>query len=108
MKKKDKEIKKADSKHLEEEFEGYTIEELRYQRALLALKKEFAKEKAMKETQQIKEQIPLLNGRTQSAGSFTSGLLGKFMKGLGFADYLILGYQALRIGRKMGTLFKKK
>lgn len=103
---KDTDKKKA-ADHKDEEFKGYTIEELRYQRALIALKKEFMKEKALKQTNEIRDQIPLLNGKMPSGKTYSSGLLGKIMRGLDLADYLMLGFQGIRIVKKLGGIFRK-
>lgn len=102
--------KQAHKKSLnpEEDFKGYTMEELKYQRALLALKKEYLKEKALHTVAAVKEEIPVLNGQSAISGLQSKGLLGKIFKTLSFADYLLLGVQGLRIGRKIGTMFKRK
>lgn len=91
-----------------DEFNGYTLDELRYQRALLLIKREFLREKAVKETQKIKNQIPLVNGKSSLSEITPKGVLGKLVRGLDFADYLLLGFQALRIGKKVGSIFRKK
>lgn len=90
----------------EHEFKGYSMDELRYQRALLLVRREFVREKALKETRKIREQLPFVGSGHSSAQP--SGLIGKVMKGLSFADYFILAVQALRIGRKLSSKFKKK
>lgn len=92
----------------EQEFKGYTMDELRYQRALVALKKEFLREKAIKQTKEIKEQVPLLNGKAPSIGGGSRGIMGKLIKGLSFTDYILLGFQMLKIGKKIGSIFGKK
>ena len=92
----------------EEDFKGYTMEELKYQRALLLIKREFLREKALRETKKIKSQIPLLNGQSGLSSFPVNGIMGKMMKGLGFADYLVLGIQAVKIGKKIGSLFRRK
>ena len=92
----------------ESEFQGYTMEQLRYQRALLLVKREFMRDKALKETKKIKEQIPVINGKSAFSGVTPRGIIGKLVHGLDFADYLLLGFQAVRIGRKVGGLFRRK
>lgn len=91
-----------------EEFKGYTLDELRYQRALLLVKREFLREKALKETNAIKERITGNNGKWGLGLFSPKGIAGKLIRGLDFADYFILGYQALRIGKKLGGMFRKK
>lgn len=92
----------------EEDFKGYTLDELRYQRALLLLKKEFLKEKALKETKVIKDHIPVLNGKSPLNSISPSGLVGRVMKGLNYADYLMLGFALFNSGKKIFSLFRKK
>ena len=107
MKNKNKESKAASHNNKEEEFKGYTIDELRYQIALLALKKEFMKEKALANTQAVKEQIPMLNGKSPLSAITPRGIMGKIVKGLSFSDYFLLGLQALMIGKKVTGIFKR-
>lgn len=89
------------------EFKGYSIEELRYQLALLTIKKEFLREKAMESTSEIKKQIPGINGKSPLSGITPSGIVGKIVRGLNFTDYLLLGLQAVMIGKKVGSLFRR-
>lgn len=103
-----KEKKNSAEESKEQDFKGYSMDELRYQRALVALKKEFLKEKALKQTETIKEQLPLINGKMPSGKISGSGVMGKILKGLSFADYLLLGFQGVRIVKKIGTIFKRK
>lgn len=108
MKAKEKDVERNETLHTESEFAGYTMEELRYQRAMLALKKEFLKERAMEEVDAIKNQLPLVNGQMGPKLSMAKGIAGKLMKGLDMADYLMLGFQGFRIMRKVGTLFRRR
>lgn len=91
----------------EEDFKGYTMDELRYQRALLLIKREFLREKALQETKKIKDQIPIVNGKSGFEGISTKGVIGKIVNGLSFADYILLGFQAMKIGKKALRLFKR-
>lgn len=92
----------------EEEFKGYTLNELRYQRALLLLKKEFLKEKATEQLKDVRENIPFLNGHSGISKISSKGVLGKVMKGLSFADYLMIGFSLFNSGRRFVSLFRKK
>lgn len=103
-----KPVSQPEDINLEPEFKGYTMEELKYQRALLALKKEFMKEKALHTATAIKEQVPLLGGKSSFAKWEPKGITGKIFKSLDFADYVMIGMQGLRIGKKISSLFKKK
>lgn len=92
----------------EEEFKGYTLEELKYQRALLLLKREFLKEKALEDVNDIKKRIPVFNGKSPLDSISPSGLLSRVAKGLNYADYLMLGFSVFNAGRKVFSLFRKK
>lgn len=92
----------------EVEFKGYTMAELRYQRALLLIRREFVKEKALKELEDIKKRVPIINGKSPLNNSASGNLVGKLLRGLNFADYIILGYQVLRIGRKIGSKIRRR
>lgn len=89
-------------------FKGYSMDELKYQRALLLIKREFLREKVLKNTKKIKDNIPLLNGQSAFGSITPKGVVGKLIRGLDFADYLMLGFQALRISKKVGSIFRKK
>ena len=91
-----------------EEFKGYTLEELKYQRALILLKREFLKEKAMEDVKEVKSRIPLLNGKSPLDSMSPTGIVGRVVKGLNYADYLMLGFSVFNAGRKVFSLFRKK
>lgn len=92
----------------ETDFKGYTLDELKYQRALLLLKREFLKEKALKGASQVRKRIPLINGKSPLSGVSPTGLVGKVVRGLSYTDYLMLGISIFSAGRKVFSLFKKK
>lgn len=92
----------------ETDFKGYTLEELRYQRALLLLKREFLKENALKEIKDVKQRIPMINGKSPLTTMSPTGIMGRVVKGLNYADYLMLGFSVFNAGRKVFSLFKKK
>lgn len=92
----------------ESEFKGYTLSELKYQRALLLLKKEFLREKACEQLADVKKRIPLLNGQSGLSKMSSSGIVGRVMRGLNFADYLMLGFSMFNVGKKAVSLFRRK
>ena len=108
MKKDGKEMTKDNPTKEEKGFEGYTMSELQYQRALLLVKREFMREKALGEVNKIKSRIPVVNGKSAFSNLSASGVAGKLIKGLNFADYLLLGFQALKIGKKVTSIFRKR
>ena len=72
-----------------EQFKGYTLEELRYNRAMMALKAEFCKEKMLADLQAAKSQTILGKlQRGEGTGLFKSGVLGKMARSLNYVDYI--------------------
>ena len=108
MKQSDNEMKERAPVAEEQDFKGYTLNELRYQRAILLVKREFLKEKAFKEAHRIKQRLPFVGGESAFSHITPKGVVGKLISGLNVFDYLMLGFQALRIGKKVTGLFKKK
>lgn len=90
---------------------GYTLEDLRYRRALAALQKEFAKEKMLHGLNRIKKYNVLTGnpsnakiGSLAKAGTLASRLLG----GLNYLDYVMIGFSLFGTVRKAFRLFGKK
>ena len=91
-------------------FKGYTMEELRYQRALVAMKKEFCKESVLESIAAIQNRSIFgknPNGKL-SRSSRIGGILSKLMSGLNYVDYAVLGMSVFNSGKKVLGLFKKK
>lgn len=88
-------------------FAGYTMEELKHQRALTLIKREFLKQKAMNDVDEIKGRLPF-NGNSPLGNISAKGIFGKVMKGLNYADYLMLGFSIFTAGRKIFSLFRKR
>lgn len=80
----------------QEAWRGYSLEELRYQRALTAVRVEMEKEKLMHRVNELKRNVP-----TMSVSK--SGLMGKVMKSLNYVDYVVL---AFGLGRAASRFFK--
>lgn len=86
-------------------FKGYSLEELRYQRALVALQKEFSKSKVLNTTRKIRKQgISGMSGRTGKS----VGIVGKMLTGMNYIDYAMLGLSAFNTGRKIFSFFRRK
>lgn len=90
-------------------FKGYTLEELRYQRAIVALKREFAKSKTLAGASKLKKHNPLSSdgGKLPLKGKF-GGIAGRIFTGLNYMDYIMLGYSLFKSGRKIFSFFRKK
>lgn len=89
-----------------EVFEGYSLDELKYQKALLLLKKEFAKEQFLKDVNKVKSQLPG-GDNSRHATVFNSGLFGKLAKSLNYMDYIVIGFSLFSTGRKLLSLFRR-
>ena len=89
-------------------FRGYTIEELRYQRALVALQKEFCKNKIFKNVSNMKKaDIFAPAAGSGKLGGKSASLVSKLLSGLNYLDYAMLGFSAFKSGRKIFRLLKK-
>ncbi|MDE6177011.1 MAG: hypothetical protein K2F71_05650 [Paramuribaculum sp.] len=78
-------VKKAPHHHAE--WRGYTIDELRYQRALTSARLEIQKERLLNQVNTIRGSFGMLEGR---------GIMGKMLRSLNYIDYAVLAFQAFR------------
>lgn len=89
-------------------FEGYTIEEIRFQRAMVAMEAEFCKTRFLKNWSNIQKanplspssSVPLLPGK---AGSVAL----KLINGLNYMDYILLGLSVFKGSRKIFSFFRR-
>ncbi len=90
-------------------FKGYTIEELRYQRALTALKKDFCQAKLLRNVDNIRKINPLSSKNKAGVipGKFGS-LTSKVLSGLSYLDYAKMGFSLFNSGRKVYSFFNRK
>lgn len=90
-------------------FRGYTLEELRYQRALVALKKDFSQTKLLRNLDGVKKSNFLSPQRVASSipGRFGS-VASKVFSGLNYLDYAMLGFSVFSSIRKVLSFFHKK
>lgn len=93
--------------HHDENFEGYTIDELRYQIVYATLQKEFAKDRLLNKYRKAYAQLPFI-GKASAGGEGRSGLVGKILSGLNYTDYILVGASAFRTVKKVFSFFKKK
>lgn len=90
------------------EFRGYSIEELRYQRALIALRKEFCKSKMIHNANRIRKHGFFGRNGTTSRVAHVGGLASKIVSGLGYLDYVMIGMSLFGTGRKIFRFFRRK
>ncbi len=79
-------------------WSGYTLDDLRYQRAVNHVKMEMERERLASATRQFVD-------RKQSA--FAGGMMRKMFTGFTVIDYALLAFQATKQIRKIYRLFKK-
>lgn len=90
------------------DFKGYTIEELRYQRALVAMRREFCKSKAINTALHLKKRGFMGNSNTGSRIAKVGGLASRLMSGLSYLDYAMLGMSLFGSGKKIYNFFRRK
>ncbi len=85
-----------------EHWSGYTLEELRYQRALVHLRREVAKEKLINGSRTVaREGIVPMTGHAQ-------GIMAKMVSALDYFDYAYIAYKAGGKVMKFLRLFQRK
>lgn len=102
-------VKAEDITSPEYSFKGYTLEELRYQRALVTLKKEFCKAKLVKNFDKLKNTNPF--SPSSAAGNLPSKsrfIITKLLTGLNYLDYAVLGFSIFNSVRKVTSIFRRK
>lgn len=91
-----------------EQFKGYTLDELRYNRAMIALKSEFCKEKILAELNSATNKSIIGKFRNgEGLGFFKSGVMTKIAKSLNYVDYLIVGATAFKAVKSISSIFKR-
>lgn len=105
-----KEIKKKEqsAKDLvtKSDFKGYTIEEIRFQRALVAMEAEFCKAKCLRSWNNLVKDNPLSPTKNSFTGKAGSVAL-KMINGLNYLDYIMLGLSFFTGARKLFSFFRK-
>lgn len=89
-------------------FKGYTLDELRYQRALTALQKDFCRTKMINNVGQLRKYNPL----SSSGSTSTVGKLGhiatRIASGMSYLDYAMIGFSLFSSARKVYSFFRRK
>ena len=91
-------------------FKGYTLEEIRYQRALVTLQKEFCKTKLNRNLHNLQKANPFSSdASTSSSIPGKIGMVaGKLMTGLNYLDYAMIGFSLFGTVRKVLSFFHRK
>lgn len=98
------------SQEVIEEFQGYTIEELRYQRAMLALRKEYSKTRLIQSLSGLNpnNRQNKLSEKQKSRFGFMGKLANKVFSNLNLVDYALMGISAIGTIRKGYRLIRGK
>lgn len=90
----------------DKEFKGYTIEEIKFQRALVAMEADFCKAKIAKSFSNLQRVNPF----NQTPGSSLPGKAGhmalKLINGLNYMDYIMIGWSVFNGAKKVVSFFK--
>lgn len=91
----------------ENDFKGYTIEEIRFQRALVSMEADFCKAKIQRSLNNLQKINPLNFGSSSSSipGKF-GGIALKLIHGLNYMDYIMLGVSLFSGAKKVYSLFR--
>ncbi len=90
------------------QFNGFTLDEIRHNRALIAVKKEFAKAKVLEQLDALKDRNPFAPDGSIKAAARLGTLPSKIMRGLNYTDYIMMGISAIGTVRKVFSFFQKK
>lgn len=89
----------------EPEFKGYTLSQLRYQRALVCVKRDFTYAGILNDINRVKQRKFFFGGKGSQKGETWAG---KIFSGMNYLDYALLGISAFSSIRKMFSFFKRK
>lgn len=92
----------------ENEFKGYTIEEIRFKRALVAMEADFCKTKIFRSWNNIQASNPLMPGNKTSIGGKAGAVALKLVSGLNYLDYVLLGLSVFKGTKKIFSFFRGK
>lgn len=93
-------------------FAGYSIDELKYRKALVLLQREFVAAKAGETLRKFTDRnSPMYRGHDKKRGSTfmnTANIVSKVFRGLDILDYAMLGISVFSTGKKIMSLFRRK
>lgn len=82
--------------HHHADWHGYTIDELRYQRALTSARMEIQKERLTNQFNTLKGSFGMVEGK---------GIMGKMLHSLNYLDYALLAFHTVR---RVSGMFRKR
>lgn len=89
-----------------DDFKGYSLKDLKYQRAITALRKQYAKEQVQQHLNNLKPEN--LISKVSGPSSGIAQISTQVLSGMSFMDYVNFGMTAFRTGKKIVGFFKKK
>lgn len=90
-------------------FKGYSMEELRYQRAMMALRKEFCKAKVMESVRELRPKREREGaGKSSSKFALAAQIASKVFSNLNTIDYVLMGISLFGTARKGFRLLRGK
>lgn len=90
------------------EFEGFTLDEIRHRKALIAVKKEFAKARIFEQANTLRSHNPFAADGKLKAAARLGKLPMKLVKSLNYTDYILLGVSVFGTAKKIFSFFRKK
>lgn len=93
---------------MEKELKGLTLNEIRYQRALLLLKREFCAEKIRTDMEKIRQRGVLGIGKPGNKLTRVSSFASKALSGFNYIDYALMGFSLFSTAKKVMGFFRKK
>lgn len=90
------------------EFDGFTLDEIRHRRALIAVRKEFAKVKMIEQVELLKDRNPFAPDGSLKAAARLGSIPMKIVRGLNYTDYIMMGISAFGAVKKVFSFFRKK
>lgn len=91
-----------------DEFKGYTIEEIRFHRALVAIEADFCKAKIARCWSNIQDSNPFMPGNKATLPGKAGAIAMKMFHGLNYLDYILLGMSVFKGSKKLFSFFRKK
>lgn len=91
----------------QKKFKGYTMDELRYQRAMTALQKEFAKQRISHRVRNLRN-YSIFGKNSSSKMTKIGNVATKLISGASYIDYAMIGYSLFNSGKKIFSIFSKK
>lgn len=89
------------------QFNGYSLDELRYQRALVLLQKEFCKSRINRNLNNLRKSNPLAPSSSSSLTGKVGFVASKLISGLSYLDYAMIGFSLFGTARKVFSVFRK-